>query len=35
MFDREAAVAFAEKAVDDPDYVCAAGQFCRSVGDHF
>ena len=34
MFDREAAVAFAEKAVDDPDYVCAAGQFCRSVGDH-
>ena len=34
MFDREASVAFAEKAVDDPDYVCAAGQFCRSVGDH-
>jgi hypothetical protein len=34
MFDREAAVAFAENAVDDPDYVCAAGQFCRSVGDH-
>ena len=34
MFDREAAVAFAENAVDDPDYVCSAGQFCRSVGDH-
>jgi hypothetical protein len=34
MFDQEAAVAFAENAVDDPDYVCAAGQFCRSVGDH-
>ena len=34
MFDREAAEAFAETAVDDPDYVCAAGQFCRSVGDH-
>jgi hypothetical protein len=34
IFDREAAVVFAETAVDDPDYVCAAGQFCRSVGDH-
>ena len=34
MFDREAAVAFAENAIDDPDYVCAAGQFCRFVGDH-
>jgi hypothetical protein len=34
MFDREAAVAFAETAVNDPNYVCAAGRLCRSVGDH-
>jgi hypothetical protein len=34
MFDREAAVAFAETAVNDPDYVCPAGQLCQSVGDH-
>jgi hypothetical protein len=27
-------VAFAETAVSDPDYVCAAGQLCRHVGDH-
>ena len=27
-------MAFAETVVDDPDYVCAAGQFCRSVGNH-
>jgi len=34
MFDREAAVAAAETAVNDPDYVCAAAHLCRSVGDH-
>jgi hypothetical protein len=34
MLNREAAVAFAETAVNDPDYVCVAGQLCRSVGDH-
>ena len=34
MFDQEAAVTFAETAVNDPDYVCPAGQLCQSVGDH-
>ena len=34
MFDREAEVAFAEAAVNDPYYVCAAGKLCQSVGDH-
>jgi len=34
MFDREAAVAAAETAVNDPDYVCVAAHLWQSVGDH-
>jgi hypothetical protein len=34
IFDREAAVAAVETAVNNPDYVCAVAHLCRSVGNH-